>query len=218
MEATGDHASHCRELLPCCGEAEGIPCRPYETQAVTWQACLRLRVWRLDAITDIIAYHRHLLNTGEEGSIGASSNPCGAHWSQCHIKPRMRRLYCHDVHPLASITRFSAIGHAWACGVPRNIVSWRHAYRPQQVRGRHSVLHSITHCMLYAGPWQLNIVHYSFRCLGAHLMMSSTLRIISAASVADNTTCALTYVSHQCHVISFARQCAPQDASRPSKC
>ena len=33
---------------------------------------------------------------------------------------------------------------------------------------------------------------YSCRCLGAHLMISSTLRIISAASVADNSTCCLT--------------------------
>ena len=33
---------------------------------------------------------------------------------------------------------------------------------------------------------------YSWRCLGAHLTMSSTRRIISAASVADSSTCCFT--------------------------
>ena len=31
-EATGSRAWHCRERLPCCGEAEDIPCRLYERQ------------------------------------------------------------------------------------------------------------------------------------------------------------------------------------------
>ena len=34
-------------------------------------------------------------------------------------------------------------------------------------------------------------------------MMSSTLRIISAASVADKTTCALTCMSDQCHIVGI---------------
>ena len=39
-------------------------------------------------------------------------------------------------------------------------------------------------------------------------MISSTLRIISAASVADKTTCALTCMSHQHHLTGIARLCA----------
>ena len=39
---------------------------------------------------------------------------------------------------------------------------------------------------------QCTIVRYSWRCLGAHLTMSSTRRIISAASVADSSTCCFT--------------------------
>ena len=49
-------------------------------------------------------------------------------------------------------------------------------------------------------------------------MMSSTLRIISAASVADKTTCALTYMSHQHHVIDIAQTARLKMQVHYSKC
>ena len=49
-------------------------------------------------------------------------------------------------------------------------------------------------------------------------MMSSTLRIISAASVADNTTCALTCMSHQCHIVGIAQTMLLEMRIPHSKC
>ena len=49
-------------------------------------------------------------------------------------------------------------------------------------------------------------------------MISSTLRIISAASVADKTTCALTCMSHQHHLTGSAQTVRLKMQVHHSKC
>lgn len=49
-------------------------------------------------------------------------------------------------------------------------------------------------------------------------MISSTLRIISAASVADKTTCALTCMSHQHHLTGIAQTVRLEMQVHHSKC
>ena len=58
----------------------------------------------------------------------------------------------------------------------------------------------------------LRASHCSPRCRGAHFMMSSTLKIISAASVADSTTWAFTCTQYPWGHLHLARPfCIPRD-------